>query len=635
MTDKIPGFGVIARLQRWAKQDVDVVPAMGPLGSLAPRPVAGGDPVIPDYMQASGVGMNGQMSQFAGEPQDRESLYRLYDQMDMTDIASSVLDMYAEDATPAHPDTGRTVWIKCKDKAMQDAGMAMFKRIKLEEEITGLVRDMAKYGDEFDRLVYSSGPEGGVHRLVHVPAAAMKRQEDKAGKLEGYRQTGKKFRQGDNEVSYAWDYLHLRLRGTNRSYGYGTSILKNAIRPWRQMMVLEDWMVHYQVSRHPDRTAFIIDSGTQNEQEAADTARRFKQRLKRHMIVDPAGTSGKNMGYDFTPITPMEDMVLSVRQGSNTRVEKMAGSGNAVDIAPLAHTMRKFFAAVRTPQAFMGFDNQPGAEPINMKAGLSSQDIRYAKGVKRLQRAFKTGATWLCEFNFQLLSGNNPEDSTYDWTQKGKEFSVHMTPVSYLEELERLELLQIRQQVGVQLLDMARDHGAFKAAEWTAYVLREIIRIPGTELDRILRTAAEVSAVYSKLGTGKGQNVITSLQYMPPQPEDPNMPQGVPLGEHTDEDKAIIDAALKAADNPPQGELARGDHQLLSEALRNDPKLRRLIELGSILWREDGDELADSHGLVLPDRKSAAAAGLQDCMTQEDIDEVAHEVIVETERAGG
>ena len=675
--DGIPGFGWVAKLMRWSQNDRTVSGQDGPLPPPRARSLDKPDDPI-GYADPGGMlGMiGGNLHQFFTEPKSRVDLYRIYDEMDKTDLAGSVLDLYAEDATQMDPDTGRTVWVRSKDKGMVQAATEMMQRVRLEDEVTALARDVAKHGDDFERLVYRSGSDGGVMRMLGTHPSEMIRKENKEGKLEGYSQTNRKFRAGKSPISYAWDYAHFRLRGHDRRFAYGTGILKNAIRPWRQLSILEDWMVQYTISRHPDRNAFMLDVGSSADVDAADIARRFRQKLKRHMIVDPAGTSGRNMDYNFNPITPTEDMVVALRANSQTRIDKISGSGNAADIAPLDYCMGKFFAAVRAPREFFGLGSMRGGQDggVTMKASLCTQDIRYARGCARIQRSIRQGIQYLLEFNYMLLSGADPEDVTYDFTDKAKAFSVHMGPISFLAELERLEVMQIRQQVGVALADMGRDNPAYKASEWTKYILRDIIRIPPTELERILRDSDEVIAaqqailnakpvdVHTAMPAGVGAQTKMSQQQFGLQKDQFDHEQD--QADHqqtmdkaqlklqrdaarsdqqaqesalltTDAAKAAMDAAADARARGLQsgGELNRDDLRLLSEVLAKSPALRRTIELGALMWRDD--DLPDTDGRALPDRKAEvyrhAGDGnpVSDSLTVEDLREIAGESIYE------
>ncbi len=666
--DALPGFGWAARLMRWSKNDVTVRGLDGPLPPSRRRKADGtdrADDADNEVLFGAQHGMlgliGGSLQQFFNEPRQRQDLYRIYDMMDKTDLPGTYLDLVAEESTKMDPETQRTLWIKSKSKEMVDTGNEMLRRLHTEEEITGQARDVTKYGDDFERTVYASGKGKGVFRIIPQHPNEMMRKENKEGRLDGYTQQGKKFKSGKSDTSYPWDYVHFRVRGTDRYFGYGTSLLKNAIRPWRQLVIMEDWMVHYQVSRAPDRNLVLLDVGASSEVDAAEVQRRFRQKLKRHMIVDPAGSSGQNLNYNYNPILPTEDMVIAIRNNSTTRVEKMPGSGNAADILPIRYLVDKFFAAVRAPKGFFGFED-PTA-PANLKANLCAQDIKFARQCQKIQKAMRLGYTYLLELHYTLQMAGNPEDASFDFMQPDKAFSVHMGTISFLEELERLEVLQIRQQVGMALADMSRDNAAFKAAEWMAFILKDIIKIPTTELGRVLNSAEELMAAQKALLAAKPANINTPMsvgagaqvdmqkKQMSMQ-QDANAISAVPepvdaeqaaasesIAHESDTSKMIQDAveAARARGAQTDGDLSKSDLTKLSEAIATDPKLRRAINLGVMLWREDGDQILETHGMVLPDRDSAVfkEGALADEITQADIDEMMDEASTKTRRAGG
>lgn len=662
----LPGFGWVARLTRWSRNDVTVRGIDGP---IPPRKMRRADAAdrADDFDQALLFGsqngmlglIGGSLQQFFNEPRQRHDLYRIYDQMDKTELPGTVLDLFAEESTHLDPETQRVVWVKSKDDAMVAEADNMLGRLRIDDEAFGQARDTAKFGDNFERIVYASGPGKGVYKLVPQHPQEMMRKETKEGRLEGYTQVGKKFRGGVSEVSYAWDYVHFRLRGQDRMFGYGTSILRNAIRPWRQWYIMDDWALHYQVSRAPDRNLLILDAGASSETDAAQVQRAFRQRLKRHMVVDPTGTSGANLDYRYNPITPTEDMVLTVRNNSNTKVEKFAGSQGQVDMLPLNYLINKFFAAVRAPKGFFGFDDQ--INPANLKADLCTQDIKFARRCKNIQKALRLGYTYLLELHYTLLMAGDPENRRYDFNDPQHYFEVHMAPISFLEELERLEVMQIRQQVGMALSDMSRENAAFKAAEWTAYILRDIIKVPAKELRRVLRTAEEMAAVQDKLLQAKGTDVNTTpavgagvaadaqreqtdlqrdqnaMAAVPPPDEADDARESI---ESEDAKKLVQDAVDEVRARGPQhgGDLGREDMRKLSEVIAKDPKVRRAIEHGVMLWRDDKPENAvlDTGGAILPERTSKVfqEAALADEMSQDDLVENLREARRETDSAG-
>lgn len=772
-----PGpFGWVARLTRWASYDRTPRGMMGP---LPPPPVRGKDATSDDLYSlgdgwlAGTVGAS--LSSFFSEPRTRRELYLLFEKMDLTDTAGAVLDIYADDATQPDPETGLVCWVECENPEMQEQADLLQERLNLEDDLSAIARDVAKYGDLFERAVYRPGLAGGLRRLIPVPPTEMTRHEDKDGKLVGYRQAAKKFRDGNADMSFPWDYVHFRLRGKDRRYPYGTSILHTGIRPWKQCcaqgsliwtgkymvpietvrcgdtvlcydhethdirrtcvvaagktgvrpvvkirsrhaeivvtadhpilvlqadgvvqyknagdlrlaasgipadrlvtlfgvgengvlydeirsredagvvavydltvedpvhnfvaggvvvhncIILEDWAMGYTVNKHPDRNMIIIDTGTASETEQAEIGRRFKQKLKRHMLLDPGGQSGRFINYRADPITPMEDILLAIRSGSNTRVERLFGSANGADMLPLESAYERFYAAVRVPRAFFSSGKmQSGEQPINMKARLSNQDIRYAHAVRRLQRSVRAGLTYAHQLNFMVLMGLEAEDARYDFAQPKHGFNVLMGPISYLEEQEQLEVAQLRQQVALAVYEMGVQNPAVRIAELTAYILQEILKAPDKVIQAVLRSQEEVeeremAQMQAEMGAEAPPPGSSSARS---KEDHKRAAAGAPAPRQRKE--SLIPNPSKK-DGHPDSAPTRAMRRMLSEAIFTNRDLRRAVQTGLLLWKE-GEEPSLARAItMLPD------GDVSDSLTERDLETMAQESIGETQRAG-
>ena len=464
----MPGW--FANLARLFKTDVSVDPDASSRVPGKTTPYIGGeDDRMGDAFD--------RYQQFMSQEDNRKALYDLYDTMDMTDIVGLILDLYAESATTVNHEHGRSVWVTSKNKKLE-AHCNKFLQDQIEEDICALARDLAKYGDFYDRTVYQKG--FGIKALHGIHPNMVDRKEDKTHKLLGFKQEGKKFRRGSGVLSYPWDYIHYRLRGRDRKDIYGTSILYHMIRPWRQLILAEDHSLLYQISRHPDRNMFMIDVGQMDEVEAQKVVRRFKEMTRRSTHRDPKSGS---MDHRFNPITPMEDIYLGTRRDSNTRVEKLSGSANAQDILNLTYYVNKLFSAGKTPKGAFGHESR---FEYNSKAQLANQDIRFARAVYRVQRAVKFGIRTMLEIDLILKMKDPEKDAWMDFRREGSEFEVHMDDVSYLMEMERLELQQLRYQVADQMIQSGRGHEAFSSFQWVKYIFETYLHFDDAKIKRLL-----------------------------------------------------------------------------------------------------------------------------------------------------
>lgn len=416
---------------------------------------------------------------------DRKRRLQSYEEMDKSDIASAAVDMFAEDATPIDPDTDRTVWIDADSNAVKEAAEEVLENLDIEDEILSIARNIALYGESFERLIYES--QRGVRAFFHVPAGSIKRYEDRYRVLLGFTQEGLKYtreNQQGKKLSEPWDYIHFRM-WRHRSNPYGISVLQNAIRPWRQIILGEDQALMYRLMRAPDRFAFFVDTGGQGEVDAWRSLQRFRRRHKKMEFEDP--TSGR---YDhrYNPITPTEDLYIAVNgKDSGTRVEKMFGSSNQNDVTDLIYYIRKFCAAVRVPPEFLGF-NYPEvktATSFETKSSLANQSRRYANAVAKLQRAVREGIRHTIEVHLRLKAAN-PEDKTFDFDLPENSFRVMMAPVTQLDDIDRLDANTVRTTLVNSMLQLGLENEHFDLYNWTLWTLKKVYRIGDEELQTLV-----------------------------------------------------------------------------------------------------------------------------------------------------
>jgi hypothetical protein len=293
--------------------------------------------------------------------------------------------------------------------------------------------------------------------------------DDKYGRLIGFREDGKTFRNKKRPVSWPWDYVHFRLLGKDEESGYGTALLEAMFRPWRQLTLAEDAMLMYRLRRAPDRNMILVDVGDMEEHEAMAYVNAWRKKFRKTEFVDPASAQYRKT---YNPISPLEDIFMPVRGAeNNTRVENMSGSANAMDVHDVEHLRRVFFGSAKVPQAYFGFEGD-----INAKATLMQQDVRFARSGKRLRKALIYGYRQLLDTHYTLLP-TEPDDQKFDFARKGNEYLVQMAPIAYLDEFERLELIQLRYQVIESMGRLAQDM-QLDAKVWSIYILLNYAKLP-------------------------------------------------------------------------------------------------------------------------------------------------------------
>lgn len=131
----------------------------------------------------------------------------------------------------------------------------------------------------------------------------------------------------------------------------------------------------------------------------------------------------------------------------------------------------------------------------------SMQDIRFARGVKRLQRAILQGMTLLAEIHLAKVKG-------YRRKEGSRPFQIHLAPISYLDSLQRSELYRIQIELAEAahrvlkplIFPNADPQGGFgggdqqmsgedraKAEVLALYVMRKYLGMPKEEIEVLVK----------------------------------------------------------------------------------------------------------------------------------------------------
>lgn len=307
---------------------------------------------------------------------DKGMLSRFFDYSRMDEYAeiSSALDIYADDATQKDSMTGKVLWVESEDDSIKDELTDLFdNRVDIENNIWEITRNLVKMGNDYEELIVG-GDNVGVVGINFLPTPSMRRIEDNAGDLLGFVQTfsdnidftPEQFRKfqlrngvGVNNsrdvVAFEdWRVVHMRLRSKYRESMYGWSAIDSARWIWKRLMLLEDAVLVYKLTRSPSRYAFYIDVGKSPRREAESILQRAMQRMKKQKFVNP-----KNGKLDLraSPLGMDQDFFMMTRDGRDvSRVESLSGpSYQQVD--DVQYFLHKLYTALNIPRAYLGDDS--------------------------------------------------------------------------------------------------------------------------------------------------------------------------------------------------------------------------------------------------------------------------------------
>ena len=314
----------------------------------------------------------------------RLASYADYEGMEFFPEIAAALDIFMEESTTPNSD-GRILNIFSESKRVKRILQDLFfNRLDIHTNLPMWVRNTCKYGDNF--LYLSMDSENGVQGVKQLPNIEISRKENDGFGVNTTTSTEDrfnpvKFQWGQKELEFnAWQVAHFRLLGDDRRLPYGTSILEKARRIWKQLLLSEDAMLIYRVTRAPERRIFKIFVGNIDEKDVPAYVNKIANNFKRSPVIDQqtgqVDTRYNQMAQDQDYFIPVRD------PNAPSPIDTLPGATNLSEIADIQFLQKKLFTALRVPKAFLNFEEVTG-EGKN----LALQDIRFSKTINRVQQA--------------------------------------------------------------------------------------------------------------------------------------------------------------------------------------------------------------------------------------------------------
>jgi hypothetical protein len=157
-------------------------------------------------------------------------------------------------------------------------------------------------------------------------------------------------------------------------------MLEKARRIWKQLLLSEDAMLVYRVTRAPERRIYKIFVGNIDDKDVEAYVNEIANRFKRTPMVDPQ-TGQVDLRYN--QLSNDQDYFIPVRsEDAPNPIDTLPGAANLDQIADIEYLQKKLFTALRVPKPFLGFEEATG-EGKN----LALQDIRFSRTINRIQQS--------------------------------------------------------------------------------------------------------------------------------------------------------------------------------------------------------------------------------------------------------
>ena len=297
---------------------------------------------------------------------------------------------------------------------------------------SGVFLSNCKYGDNFVYLNISD--TNGVIGAKQMPNYEMERRDGGLFDMltqktdEDYKTDKTKFYWRGRDVEFnSWQIAHFRLLGDDRRLPYGTSVLEKARRIWKQLLLSEDAMLVYRVTRAPERRIYKIYVGNIDDKDVEAYVNEIANRFKRQPMVDPQ-TGQIDLRYN--QLSNDQDYFIPVRsEDAPSPIDTLPGAQNLDQIADIEYLQKKLFTALRVPKPFLGFDETTGDGK-----NLALQDIRFSRTVNRIQQAMLQELNKIVIIHLYLLGFEDDLDN----------FTLTLNNPSTQAEMLKIEHLQLK-----------------------------------------------------------------------------------------------------------------------------------------------------------------------------------------------
>lgn len=462
---------------------------------------------LKDIYGSAGVDLT-ELNKFRTMATDRETQYRMYDEMDLDSIVSTTLEMYADDATQFNS-KGQVIWVESDDPDVAAFGNRLIDVLGLNEKAWSHIYAMCKYGDLYletfrDDEGYGTSQDDMIDTNISAGLGTVVKDHRRGAYLEEYveavsnpaeiydltsrgkttgfikinnpniedkgslspRYSYQHIEAGEETIVYPPDkYVHICLAPNTERFpeklrlqyvdeqsevGYREYTIK------RGKSVLHDiYKIYKELSLMEDsvlmnrvtRSSIIRILQVEVGDMPKSQARELLKRIKQ--IVEQKNFMDKTDGsyQSMSSPGPIDNIIyVPTHEGKgNISMANIGGDVDVKSIADIEYYLSKLAGSFKIPIGYL-----KGSSGENGLAGgqaLTKLDSRYARTIKRMQNAYISGITTLLNI-FAMSRGLSDHINN---------FTVKMVSPSTVEDSERDEALDNHANMIGTILELLSD----------------------------------------------------------------------------------------------------------------------------------------------------------------------------------
>ena len=357
---------------------------------------------------------------------------------------------------------GRLYYNKVINQKKVDDGIQELRYIDASK--MRFVRQLKKKGnDSVDALLKTEPGSPESYEFPDIEEFFVYNANTSAGGFQSnnYGGAGKGVKMTRDSITYCTSGLVDRNKGSTLSW------IHKAIKPINQLMMIEDSLVIYRLSRAPERRIFYIDVGNLPKIKAEQYLRDVMMRYRNKLVYD-ANTG--EIRDDKKHMSMMEDFWLPRREGGRgTEITTLPGGQNLGEITDIQYFQKKLYRALNVPETRM--QGESGFS-LGRSSEILRDEIKFSKFVGRLRKRFSHLFSDLLRTQLLLKNIITPED----WDLMEDHIQYDYLYDNHFSELKEAELLNER----ITLAQTAEPYvGRYYSQD---YVRRHILRQTDEEI---------------------------------------------------------------------------------------------------------------------------------------------------------
>jgi hypothetical protein len=283
----------------------------------------------------------------------RIASYMDYEAMEFTPEISVALDVMSEESCTLN-EQGEIIQVYSDSDRIKKILKDLFYNVlDVNANLPMWIRNTCKYGDNFIYLkIDQNNGIIGTSQLTNIEIERSDtgifpfQNQTKEVDQEKAKKKEVKFNWKDKNLEFnAWEVAHFRLLGDDRKLPYGTSVLEKVRKIWKQLLLAEDAMLVYRVTRAPERRVFKVYVGNIDDEDVEAYVQKVANKFKRTQQADN-NTGQLDIRYNTLAVD--QDFFVPVRDANaSSPIETLDGASNLDQIADIEFIQRKTLLDIR------------------------------------------------------------------------------------------------------------------------------------------------------------------------------------------------------------------------------------------------------------------------------------------------